>query len=373
MSYRICSKCIMDNVNDPEITFNKNGVCNHCDIYDLVVKEKIYELPERDRQLESLLKSVKAKKNGEYDCVIGLSGGTDSSYVAYLTKQMGLSPLAVHFDNGWNSELSVRNMENILNKLEIDLYTYVVDWQEFRDLQRSYIQASVIDIEALTDHAITAILHKVAKKFGIKYIISGSSIVTEGILPSAWIHNKADSINIKSIHREFGKVSLKTFPFLNISSKWFYRKFLNIHSFRILDFVEYNKDIAKEILKKELDWIDYGGKHYESIFTKFYQGYILPRKFNVDKRRSHLSTLICAGQISREDALTEIEKPPYDEIELILEKKFVLKKLGFSSDEFDKIMQSPPKSHLDYKSVMHFFNLGSLYKQKLLRIFKINK
>jgi N-acetyl sugar amidotransferase len=360
----------MDNVNDPEIIFNQVGICNHCDTYDSVVKANILNPSERDKKLDLFLKSIKEKKNGKYDCIIGLSGGTDSSYVAYLTKQLGLSPLAVHFDNGWNSELSVRNIEKILNKLDIDLYTYVVDWQEFRDLQRSYIKASVVDIEAITDHAITAILHKVAREFNIKFIMPGSSIVTEGILPSNWIHNKADVANIKDIHQKHGEVNLKTFPFLGIPAKWFYKKFLDIHSFRILDYVDYNKVLAQEILKKELNWVDYGGKHYESLFTKFYQGYILPQKFNIDKRRSHLSTLICAGQMSRTEALRELDSPPYDNKELALEKKFVLKKLGFSTDEFNEIMKSPRKSHLDYKSIMHVLNKGSLYKQKFLRFYK---
>lgn len=369
MEYKICSKCVMDNVNDPEINFDDNGICNHCKTYDIVINKFIPKADKREKQLNEILSLVKKSKKGKYDCIIGLSGGTDSSYLAYLTKQFGLNPLAVHFDNGWNSELSVCNIENILNELNIDLYTYVVDWNEFKDLQRAYIKASVVDIEAITDHAITAVMFKVARKFNINYILSGSSIVTEGILPASWIHNKGDAINIKDIHRKYGNLKLNTFPFLGIKAKWFYKKFYKISSIRLLDYVEYNKEQAQEILKKELNWKDYGGKHYESIFTKFYQGYILPNKFNIDKRRSHLSTLICAGQLTREKALSILQKPPYDKQELIIDKKFVLKKLGFSEKEFQKIMDLSKKEHLEFRSVMHSLIFASKLKKKLKSLF----
>ncbi|GAB4280973.1 MAG: N-acetyl sugar amidotransferase [Marinilabiliales bacterium] len=357
----------MDNVCDPEIIFDMNGVCNHCKTYEAVVDRYIPKPNERENKLNELIGSIKKRKKGKYDCLIGLSGGTDSSYVAYLTRQFGLNPLAVHFDNGWNSELSVSNIEKLLNGLCIDLYTYVVDWNEFKDLQCAYIKASVVDIEAITDHAIMAVLFKIARKFKIKYILSGSSIVTEGILPVHWIHNKADSLNIKDIHRKYGKLKLKSYPFLGIISRWFIKKLYDISLVRILDYVEYNRQEAQEILKSNFDWKDYGGKHYESIFTKFYQGYILPRKFKIDKRRSHLSTLICAGQIDRNTALELLKKPSYNEKELIIDKKFVLKKLGFSNEEFEELMNLPRKDHMDFRSSMHLILFASRLKQKIKR------
>jgi N-acetyl sugar amidotransferase len=278
---------------------------------------------------------------------MGLSGGLDSTYMALQAKKLGLRPLVVHFDNGWNSECAANNIENILNKLDFNLYTLVVNWDEFKDLQLSYLKASVIDIEAITDHAISATLYKLAVKHGIKYILSGENIATEAVIPSHWVHRKSDHINIKAIHKKFGKIPLKTFPLMGFREKRGIRK-SGIQTVRLLNLMPYEKKEAKRAVTRELGWKDYGGKHYESVFTRFYQGYILPVKFGIDKRKAHLSNLICSGQLTREEALSEMAKPPYDTELLKIDKDFVLKKLGLSHEEFENIMRLPVRSHKDF-------------------------
>jgi len=279
---------------------------------------------------------------------MGLSGGVDSTYVAYLAKQLGLRPLAVHFDNGWNSELAVMNIENIITKLGFDLFTYVIDWNEFRDIQLAYLKASVVDIEAITDHAIFATLYRLAGEKKIKYVLSGTNVQTENTLPRSWIFNKHDHINIQSIHKAYGTLPLKTFPFSNAKVKRYYRQVLGVTSVSVINYVEYNKKKIKELIQRELGWRDYGGKHYESVWTRFYQGYILPTKFNIDKRKAHLSDLIFGGQITKEEALEELRKPIYDATQFKIDYDFVLKKLGLTEDEFNAIMQAPPRSHYDF-------------------------
>lgn len=337
---------------DPDIRFDKNGICNHCKDYDMEAKQNILSGEEGQRKLNELVEKIKKQgENQEYDCIIGVSGGVDSTYAAYVTKQLGLRPLAVHLDNGWDSELAVCNIEKTLKKLDIDLYTHVIDWEEFRDLQLAYLKASVVDIEAITDHAIKAILFDAANEREIKYIIAGTNVVTEGGMRIAsWGHYKNDLTNLKAIHGRFGTAELRSFPTLSLYKEAYYRFVKNIKFISILNFVPYVVKEAKELITRELDWVDYGGKHNESIFTRFYQAYILPTKFSFDKRRSHLSTLINSGQITRENALKEMQKRPYVEEDLRSDKEYCLKKLLLTEDEFEKIMNLPVRSHFDYKS-----------------------
>lgn len=348
--YQQCIKTVMDNIADPNITFDEHGVSNY--YYEYFEKEKKHVKKGAEGIDFYNKKIAQIKKDGQhkkYDCIVGLSGGVDSSYLAYLAKKEGLRPLIVHFDNGWNSELAVKNIENIVSILGFDLFTYVINWEEFRDLQLAYLKASVIDIEAITDHAIVATLYKLAAKHNINYFISGYNIVTEAILPNAWVFSKQDSENIKDIHQKFGTIPLKTFPFLTMAKKRYYSIASKVESVTLLNYIDYNKDKVKELLKKELNWKDYGGKHYESVWTRFYQGYILPEKFKVDKRKAHLSTLICSGQVSREQALAELQRPIYDAEQLSIDMDFVLKKLGLSANEFEQIMKIPPRPHADFK------------------------
>ena len=361
-----CRRCILDVTDDPVISFDADGVCNHCHSYDSAAQASVFTGVDGERRLETIVREIKARGKGKpHDCIMGLSGGTDSTYVAYLARKLGLRPLAVHFDNGWNSELSVKNIENVVNRLGLDLFTYVIDWGEFRDLQLAYLRASVVDIEAITDHAIITTLHRLAAERGLKYILSGSNIATEAVLPSNWIHNKLDHLNIRSIHRAFGTRPLRTFPIFDFRTKRYYLDLLGIRTVPILNYVPYVKRDVKRVITEELGWRDYGGKHYESIFTRFYQGYILPTKFGIDKRKAHLSNLICAGQATREEALEELSAPAYDAEQLRIDRDFVLKKLGLSEKEFEEFMREPPRSHADFDTE------GNVYETyPLLRPFR---
>ena len=347
--YQQCSISVMDTIADPDIVFDEKGICNYYYDYKKAAQEHVTEGEAGWKKLEEIAAQIKESgKNQPYDCIMGLSGGVDSTYVAHLAKKLGLRPLAVHFDNGWNSELSVMNIENIVSKLGFDLFTYVINWDEFRDLQLSYLKASVVDIEAITDHAIFATLYRLAGEKNIKHILSGTNVQTENTLPKSWIFSKSDHINIQSIHKAFGTIPLKTFPFMDAKVKRYYQQVKGVRSVSVLNYVDYNKQAVKELIQKELGWRDYGGKHYESIWTRFYQGYILPVKFNIDKRKAHLSDLIFGGQITKEEALAELEKPIYDAAQQKTDFEFVLKKLGLSEAEFDAIMKTPRRSHYDF-------------------------
>lgn len=354
--YQMCSRCILDTNDDQDITFDQRGVCSHCSTYDRVARERLSWGAQRDASLAALVAEIKANgQDRDYDCVVGASGGVDSTYVALLAKNLGLRALVVHCDNGWNSELAVKNIENIVKKLDYDLFTYVINWEEFKDLQMSYLKASVVDIEALTDHAITASLFQVAAQHRVKYILSGENMVTEGVLPARWVHNKNDLINIKAIHRRFGKAPLKTFPTLGLTKKLYYQKVRGIKFVPVLNYVDFVKEDAKAIITEELGWRDYGGKHYESIFTRFYQSYILPVKFGIDKRKSHLSTLICSGQLNREQALERIQEDPIDSDTLYADKEYIIKKFGLTPASFDELMALPVKQHTEYASMLNIY------------------
>jgi N-acetyl sugar amidotransferase len=334
-----------------EIRFDEKGVCSFCHEFDELAAETIHRpLDVRMKELNDGVAKIKELgKNDNYDCLIGLSGGVDSSYICYWAKQVGLRPLVVHFDNGWNSELAVMNIENIINKLQFDLYTYVINWEEFRDLQLSYIKASVIDIEVPTDQLIFASLFKIARKYRIKSVINGNNISSEAILPRTWFYpDKLDLVNLTNIHKRFGQRPLKNFPKLGLIQQLVYKKLHSMFSVSPLNLLDYDKNAAKELLKREFGWKDYGGKHYESIFTRFYQGYILPRKFGVDKRKAHLSTLVAAGLMSREDALKELEKPTYDPELQKEDYEYALKKFDISREEFESYMNAPPVPHTAY-------------------------
>ena len=369
--YRQCTFTVMDNIADPDIRFDEQGVCNY--YYDYKEAERKYVLTGEagEKKIQQLVGTIKKEGTGKtYDCLIGLSGGVDSTYVAWLVKKFGLKPLAVHLDNGWNSELAVQNVENIITKLGFDLYTLVVNWEEFRDIQLSYLNASVVDIEVVSDHAIFATMYKLAKEKNIGYILSGTNVVTEHIMPGSWLYNKMDFINLKDIHNQYGNIKLKTYPVFDFKKYVYYSGVLKLSPLSILNYVPYNKKEVKQLIQQELDWRDYGGKHYESLFTKFYQAYILPEKFKIDKRKAHLSNLICSGQLTKEEALAELEKPLYHPAELVADKEYVLKKLGLSMAEFEAIMKLPVRQHEDFKTDR---KLKERYMQLLVKTEKIRK
>jgi N-acetyl sugar amidotransferase len=334
---------------DPDIIFDEDGVCNHCHRYDEELPKRVFHGKEGEQRLTTLVNAIKqAGSNKEYDCIIGVSGGVDSTYVAYLTKQLGLRPLAIHFDNGWNSELAVSNIEKTLDTLGIDLYTYVIDWPVFKNLQLSFLTASTPDGEIPTDHAINALLFQEASKRGIKYIISGMNFATESMSVPAWSYGHSDWKYIQSVHKKFGSSSLKKYPhftFLDLF-KWTIVQRIQIVS--VLNYVDYNKETVMGILQDELGWVYYGGKHYESVYTRFYQGYVLPEKFNIDKRKGHLSDVIRSGQIDRETALERMNEAGYNDSLLRQDKIFVMKKLGLTEAAFQSLMDAPAKKFSDY-------------------------
>lgn len=352
--YKICSKCIMDTA-DPDIHFDSAGICNHCKIYKEKVANELIKKDIKKKCLDELIKKIKTQTN-TYDCLIGVSGGVDSSYVSLIAKDLGLNALLVHMDNGWNSDIAVKNIKNISKNTGFDLFTYVINWQEFKDVQISLFKASVVDIELATDHAIKAVLFRTAFKHKIKYLFNGGNVVTEAIMPEKWRHIKVDKSNLLDIHRRYGKVKLKTYPTAGIIKQQLYKYFLGLKNIKILNYVEFDKGQIIKRLEHELEWVNYGGKHHESIFTRFYQGYILPNKFNIDKRKSHYSNLINAGQLKREEALNLMKKPPYGKKLMESDFNFLLKKLNFKKDDFIKYINSPKIDHSFYKTDVDFIN-----------------
>lgn len=344
MKYRICEVCVMD-TTDPDIVFMGKRGCSNC-----YYARKLYLKTKKDSvNIKALANKIRQTgKKQKHDCVIGLSGGVDSSYVAYVVKKLKLRPLAVHVDNGWDSEQAVQNMKNITEKLGIDLYNYVIDWDEFRDVQMAFLKASTPDCEIPTDYAVTATLYNVAWKNHIKYIINGWNVETETVLPRKWSHGHEDWKYVKSVHQRYGEKKLKTFPRYGRLKKIFYNKIARIEKISILNYVPYNKASVKMKLINEFGWKEYGEKHDESFYTKFYQNYILPEKFGYDKRRMHLSSMIVSGQISRSAALKELEKSLYSEENALKDRKLFCKKMGITEDEFMEILKKPKHSYWDY-------------------------
>ena len=332
-----------------EFFLDDSGKCNFCLDWD---KKKSYYLnftnDQENKNLENLKRKISSSSKN-YDCIVGLSGGTDSSYVIYKLWKLGINPLVIHMDNGWNSSTSNLNISKILNITKFDYETLILNWKEFKDLQLSFLRADVPDIELVTDHAIFAFIINHALKLNIKYIISGVNFATEHSVIPSWGWRKDDYNHIKKIHKIFGKKKLKNFPKMYPLKKFYYEKILKkFEIINLLDLINYNTKKAKRILKEEFKWEDYGEKHHESFFTKFFQGYILPKKFNIDKRILHLSCLIRNNEISRDFAVNQIKMPNLETQKLNEYKNFFKKKLSLSDEEFDKIMSSKPKKHSNY-------------------------
>ena len=354
---RSCNRCILDSNDDHQITFDINGICSYCQKFD---KDYIFILnktdEEKNRELNNLIEIIKSEGKGKkYDCICGISGGLDSSFLAAKAKEFGLRTLLVHFDNGWNSELAVKNVEQICKYTGFDLHTYVVNWEEFKDLQKAYITSGVLDWEVPTDHALWAVILKKAKELNIKHILIGANYQTEGVLPSTMRYDKADLKNIRDIHSKYGKLKkIRTFPVYKFWWHTYLKWVWGLKLDTLLYYMEYNKAQAKQYLIDVVGWRDYGGKHYESIFTRFYQGYVLNKKFGYDKRKAHLSSLICSGQISKKEAIEDLQNPMINSDVLQDDLQFFLKKMEFTADEFQQIMNQNPVPHLAFKSYSTF-------------------
>lgn len=347
-NYQQCIRCVMD-TTDLEIVFDNEGYCNHCTEFLEKRAAHKYHGKESDEALEQIVEQMKiAGKGKKYDCLIGISGGTDSSYVCYIAKQKGLRILTVHLDNGWNSEESVQNIKTITRKLEVDYESYVLDWEEFRDIQLAFLKASVPEAETPTDMALVGALHYYAGKYDIKYIISGGNISTEGILPASWHYNAKDMKYFNYIQRNFGQKKVKKFPTFGYEKEIYYKLFKRTKIIYLLNYVSYVKEDAVRILKDKLDWKELAGKHYESKYTSFIQSYYLYEKFKIDYRRATFSSQICSGDTERAAALAELENKPYNAETIENEKRYIAKKLQIDSAELEKILNLPPKWYWNY-------------------------
>lgn len=352
---QICTYCVMD-TSDPEIAFDARGECNHCrEARVVAARRRQQSAGERAKLLEAMVSQLKrAGRDREFDCIIGVSGGVDSSYVARMTRDLGLRALAVHLDNGWDDMRAVQNIKKLLDAYKIPLTSVILDWTVFRELQRSFLFASTPDAEVPSDHIISASLFKVAAERGVRTILLGTNEETESILPRTWSQGHQDWRYISSVHASQSRVRIAKLPHVSFLDRYVNTYVRGIRLVPILEYVEYDKAKAVAVLAEEVGWTAYGHKHNESIYTRFYQNYFLPTKFGYDKRRAHLSSLIVAGKVSRADALTELEKPIYaSEEELRIDRQFVLKKLGFSESEFEAIMAKPPRRFEDFPSYAH--------------------
>lgn len=344
---RVCTRCVMD-TTDPDIVFDADGVCNHCHTYDRLVAATVRVGDEGQRQLAAAVETIRRDGAGKrYDCAIGISGGVDSTFVAYQVKQLGLRPIAVHLDNGWDSEIAVTNISAALRALGVDLETLVIDWEEFKDIQLAFLRAGVPDCEIPSDHAIVASVHQVAAAHHIKHTIWGYNTKTETHLPKAWSRGHLDWRYVKSIHAQFGTGRTRTFPHLNFMGSLGIFRAANLN---LLDYIDYVKADAMALLQRDLGWRSYGGKHHENIYTRWYQGWFLPTRFGYDKRKTHLSSLICSGQISRDQAREDLLQPTYRVDLQRQDTDYVIKKFGLTAEGFQAIMDAPRRTFHDYPS-----------------------
>ena len=373
----VCSRCVLD-TSDPNISFDELGVCNYCRM-DAVARQR---LPHSKSLFDILVVEMKSWGKGrEYDCMLGFSGGVDSSYVAYLAKKARLNVLLVHCDTGFDAPVAVRNVKRVVEWTGFDFLNCKLPSDEFTDLLRCFLFASVLDADVPADHAIVASNMRVAKRYEFKFLLDGYNHATEFYVPRAWTYaNKNDLVNLRNIHGRFGKVELKDFPLLGFWGIVWNRHVYNFRRVFPLQYVNYWKTEALQILEQEFGYEPYGHKHHENIFSRFYQDYILFRKFGIDKRKSHFSSLIRNGEITRVEALQELKNDPYeptsiygcyvDNYRLEEDKRFVFNELNLKEDEFEAIMALPPVSHDFYgtdKSLRKIANFVSCQYRRLKR------
>lgn len=349
--YQICTRCVMD-TSDTEISFFDDGSCSYCHEFEHEIKPRWFPNAEGQKILEETYRIIREEGKGkEYDCILGLSGGIDSSYLALMMKEANLRPLVVHVDAGWNSELAVHNIEQIVKHCGFELFTEVMDWEEIRDLQLAYLKAGVANQDVVQDHAFFAALYHFAVNNKIRYVISGGNTATESVVVKSWHHSAMDAINLRAIHKKFGKVPLKQYQTISFFQYYFYYPFIKkMTTVRPLNFMPYDKKEALALLEKEVGYKDYGRKHGESRFTKFFQNYYLPKKFGYDKRRMHLSSQVFSGALTREEAIAKLEEPLYDDKELEFDKAYVAKKLGISVAELNELVESLGHHYSEYPS-----------------------
>ncbi|WOD12590.1 N-acetyl sugar amidotransferase [Pseudomonas sp. NyZ704] len=350
-NHQICVRCVMDS-SDPEITFDERGVCSHCYHFDHVQSLHWFPGSEGDERLAAIIDRIKTEGKGkEYDCIIGLSGGVDSSYLAIKLKEFELRPLVVHVDAGWNSELAVSNIEKIVKYCNFDLHTHVMNWEEMRDLQLAYLKAAVANQDVPQDHAFFASMYHFSVKNDIKYIFSGGNLATEAVFPSSWHGSAMDSINLRDIHKTYGSRPLRDYKTISFFQYYFWYPFIKgMRTVQPLNFMNYDKEEAVRYLQKVADYRPYPRKHGESVFTKFFQNYYLPTRFGFDKRKPHFSSMIVSKQMTREEALIKLAEPLYDTAELETDIQYFCKKLRITREEFDSLMEAPIHQAKDFKN-----------------------
>ena len=361
-SIRICTRCVMDET-DSSITFDNLGVCDHCRNFEKKIKPFWHTDNRGKEKIEKLGQKIKSKsQNKDFDCIIGISGGIDSSYLTYYVKKfLKLNPLVFHVDAGWNTQISVNNIQRLVEGLNLELYTEVINWEEMKDLQRAFFKSGVPHIDPPQDHAFFATMYKFANKYNIKHILTGGNFSTECIRnPLEWMYYQSDSRQLKHIHSIFGEKKLRSFPTTNIVWYKFWLPYIRgIKVYRPLDYIPYIKEEAKKVLIKELGWQPYKQKHFESRFTKFYESYWLPERFGYDVRKVQFSSLILTGQMTRKEALNELKNKSYDKNTIISEKEFIANKLDISLEELEDYMKMPKKTYKDYKNQEFIYNLGA--------------
>jgi N-acetyl sugar amidotransferase len=361
---RICTRCVLDNTV-PDIAFDENGVCNYCRQFDAIAGDSFNDF-RGDDYLNELISNIKKKDKGrKYDVIVGVSGGVDSTFLVQYAVKNGLRVLAVNFDNGWHSEIAVSNIRNILEKLGVDLITYVVEYDEMKDLLLSYMKAGLPWVDIPTDLALMATLYKVASDSNVKTIFVGNSFRTEGKQPTEWTHG--DTKQLRFIAKKFGKKEIKTFPMLSPFKLLYYGAVKGIKMVRPFNYITYDKASARAMLEKEYGWRDYGGHHHESAFTKFAIAYWLPKKFQIDKRKITYSAQVRSGLLSRDIALGLLTQQPYDPNLMEEDKNYVIKKLGITPEQFEDIWKAPNRTIYDYPSYLPLFNK---YLKHALFIFK---
>lgn len=365
--YQVCTNCVMD-TTDSKIVFDKKGVCDYCNSFYNDILPNWQPNKNNESELEKIASQIREDGKGkDYDCILGLSGGTDSSYLAYIAKEkMGLRPLIYTVDTGWNLNVAVENIERLVKALDLDLYTEVVNWEEMRDLQLAFFKAQVAYQDLPQDHVIFAGLYNYAVKNKIKYVLTGSNNATECVRPPIeWVHLN-DLTLIKDIHKKFGKAHLKTIPMCGMFKyRLNYAYIKGMKRVAPLDIIHYDKDEAEKELKEKFGWEKYENKHYENIFTRFYEGYYLPKKFGYDKRKCYLSNLILTGQMTREEAIEKLAETPYSEAIMQDDMEYIAKKIGITKTEFESIINGNNKSYLDYKNSLGVIELAIKFARKM--------
>jgi N-acetyl sugar amidotransferase len=362
MKYQICSNCVMDS-SDSEITFDDQGVCDHCNGFKRDVFPHWHPNDEGKAIFRALVEEIKLSGRGKsFDCVMGVSGGLDSSYLLHLAvKEFGLRPLVFHVDGGWNTDIAVNNIEMLVDKLELDLYTEVINWEEMRDFQLAFFKSGVPHLDIPQDHAFIATLYHFANKHSVKYILNGGNYATECVRnPLNWLYYGTDMAQLRDIHGRFGTRPLKTYPFSSVLFHKVYLRYIRgVQVVKPLNFLPYTKEHAISTLSELYGWRSYPQKHFESRFTRFYESYWLPTRFGYDTRRVQYSSLILTGQMTREEALARLAHPAYDPETIDEEFEYVATKLGITSEELRRYHTMPLKSYLDYKNRRWMFDLGA--------------